>query len=244
MAPEQFAGEGVGPWTDIYGLGMTALNALTGKQPRAGLGASEMHRHALTALPPLRSVRPDASEGLERLLSTMLAPALDDRYASARDLLRDLCNLRYRGRRIHGVTRGRAFVAMPFNARFARVWNCIEDASIDARLRPTRVDRLVYIDNIWSQIVQEIANSSVVIADFSVDWLSRGPNVNVVTEAAYAVALKKPVIVISQNAAESLPFDWRHVPTVRYSRTQNGLLELRRVLTERLQQVGRSARHS
>ena len=32
------------------------------------------------------------------------------------------------------------------------------DACIDARLRPTRVDRLVYIENIWSQIVHKIAN--------------------------------------------------------------------------------------
>jgi serine/threonine protein kinase len=244
MAPEQFAGHGVGPWTDVYGLGMTVLHALTGKQPRANLGPDEMRRHALTSLPPLRSVRPDASEGLERMVSTMLAPALADRYPSARDLLRDLCNLRYRGRRIQGVTRGRAFVAMPFHARFAPVWNCIEDASIDARLRPTRVDRLVYIDNIWSQIVQEIANSTVLIADFSVDWLSRCPNVNVVTEAAHAVALKRPLIVITQNAAESMPFDWRHVPVIRYARTQKGLRELRRVLTDRLQQVGRGARQA
>jgi hypothetical protein len=67
---------------------------------------------------------------------------------------------------------------------------------------------------------------------------SRAPNVNVVTEAAHAVAIGKPVIVISQNAPESLPFDWRHVPVVRYSRSRSGLADLRKSLADRLAEIG------
>lgn len=243
MAPEQFSGGGIGPWTDIYGLGASAWQALVGKPQRSG-SLSEIIVQAQRCPQPIREIRPDVSEGVEHLLATMLAPTPETRYSSAKDLLRDLHNLRYRGRRIQGVTRGRAFVAMPFSKAFEHVWRCIENACIDARLRPTRVDRLVYIENIWSQIVHEIANCSVLVADFTSGWLGRAPNVNVVTEAAHAVAIKKPVIVITQSPAEALPFDWRHVPVIRYARTSSGLAELRRVLAERLDQVGRGARAS
>ena len=36
MAPEQFSGGGIGPWTDIYGLGASAWQALVGKPHRSG----------------------------------------------------------------------------------------------------------------------------------------------------------------------------------------------------------------
>jgi serine/threonine protein kinase len=243
MAPEQFEGRDIGPWTDIYGLGSAAWHALAGERPRNGK-LSELFAQASRAPRSVREVRADVPVAVEHMLNNMLAPQRSARYASAKDLLRDVCDLRYRGRRVQGVARGRVFAAMPFSAAFERVWRSIEDACIDACLRPTRVDRLVYIENIWAQIVQEIANCSVLVADFTAGWLSRAPNANVVTEAAHAVAIKKPVIVISQSPPESLPFDWRHVPVIRYSRSRTGLEELRRVLVERLEQVGRDARAS
>lgn len=248
MAPEQFEGRHVGPWTDIYGLGGAIWNALTGETPRIHQSHDgsvvRMYEQARTQPRSVRSIRADVPEGVDAIVRTMLAPDLQKRYASAKDLLRDVCGLRYRGRRVQGATRGRTFAAMPFSSRFEPVWRTVEDACIDARLRPTRVDRIVYIENIWSQIVQEIASCSVLIADFTTGWLSRAPNVNVVTEAAHAVAVRKPVIVISQSPPESLPFDWRHVPVIRYSRNHVGLATLRRVLAERLEQIGSGARAS
>jgi hypothetical protein len=244
MAPEQFAGVDVGPWSDIYGLGGAVWYALTGEAPRSGSNLVQLAQDSQRAPRSVRELRSDVPAELDGLVTSMLQPDRHARYSSASDLLRDVCNLRYRGRRVHGATRGRAFIAMPFSQSFESVWGTLEDACIDARLRPLRVDRMVYIENIWAQIVQEIASCSVLIADFTGGWLSRAPNANVITEAAHAVAVNRPVIVISQSPPESLPFDWRHVPVIRYKRSRAGLLELRRVLTERLQQVGRGARAS
>lgn len=92
------------------------------------------------------------------------------------------------------------------------------------------MDRLVFVKDIWNQIVQEIEASAVVVADFSRAHWWRQSNANVVTEAAHARAIGKPLIVISQDAPERLPFDWRHMPVLRYTPTAAGL----RNLTEQL----------
>jgi hypothetical protein len=248
MAPEQVRGQEIGPWTDIFALGLSAWEALTGKRARSREGFSGspdlagLLEQALAPVAPIRTVRPDVPERIEQLLSGMVAADRQSRYANARDLRRDLYDVRYKGRRIQGVPRGRAFVAIPYHRSFDGVWNTIEDACIDSRIRPTRVDRLIYVENIWLQILQEIATCAVLIADFSGGWISRGPNANVVTEAAHAVGMKKPVIVIMQNGAQALPFDWRHVPVIQYSKSRQGLEHLRKGLEDRLEHVGQTAR--
>jgi hypothetical protein len=196
-----------------------------------------MNAVAQDPIPSPRTVRPEVPAPVERLIEAMVSLDRESRYRSAADLYSDLCNFRYRGRRIQGAAKGRAFVAMPFQRNFNPVWSQIEEACIDTRLRPTRVDRLVQVENIWAQIAQEIAACAVLIADFSATWYSRAPNPNVITEAAYAVALRKPLIVLLQGRPESLPFDWRHVPVVRYQNTSSGLRELAELLRVRLREI-------
>jgi serine/threonine protein kinase len=238
MAPEQLTGNGVGPWTDIFALGLTAWEALVGHRPpgRDAGGISAISQ----AIPTIRTYRNDVPAEVERMIAAMVSLNRGDRYASAADLRRDIGQYRYEGRRIHGPAKGRAFIAMPFHKRFDPVWQAIEGACIDARFRPTRVDRLVHVENIWAQIAAEIAGCAVLIADFSGGWLSTAPNPNVITEAAYAVAIKKPIIVLTQHSPESLPFDWRHVPVVRYSRNAAGLPRLAEAIQSRLRHLSSS----
>jgi tetratricopeptide (TPR) repeat protein len=79
MAPEQARGEGqrVGPWTDVYGLGLLLHQMLTGWLPPAG-GARPSRWRA------------DVDGALERVVCKALAARPEDRYPSGRELADDL----------------------------------------------------------------------------------------------------------------------------------------------------------
>ncbi len=76
MAPEQAMGQQIGPWTDLYAVGMIAFELLAGRTPfdSSGTPMAILLRHvneqplALTALDP--SVDPRISEWIDALLAT------------------------------------------------------------------------------------------------------------------------------------------------------------------------------
>jgi len=93
MSPEQCAGVNVTYRTDLYSLGVTMFETLTGVVPFTGKDAmSTMEMHVAANPPSLF----DASEGvtfspqLENLVSTLLAKDADDRYQSASDVASEL----------------------------------------------------------------------------------------------------------------------------------------------------------
>ncbi|HEX8792701.1 MAG TPA: hypothetical protein VF765_17255 [Polyangiaceae bacterium] len=82
MAPEQFQGRAL-PASDVYAAGVTALAALTGKQPE-----DLPHRGLRIDVPAGQSdVRPAVSEGFERALDAMVEPDPDARPARITPLL-------------------------------------------------------------------------------------------------------------------------------------------------------------
>ena len=82
MAPEQFQGRAL-PASDVYAAGVTALAALTGKQPE-----DLPHRGLrIDVRAALRDVRPAVSEGFVRALDTMVEPDPDARPARITPLL-------------------------------------------------------------------------------------------------------------------------------------------------------------
>jgi serine/threonine-protein kinase len=91
MSPEQVEGKLLDPRSDIYSFGVTCYHMLCGSPPFSGetaLGVAVQH---LKKEPkPLESLRPDLPPALCRTVHKMLAKAPDQRYQSARELLREL----------------------------------------------------------------------------------------------------------------------------------------------------------
>ncbi|HRG96527.1 MAG TPA: serine/threonine-protein kinase [Polyangiaceae bacterium] len=87
MSPEQFAGDDVDGRTDLYALGVTLHELLTGALPFESDNPLDLMRRHLTAPPPPLAPVLGASPlvaGLEGLSRGLLAKRKEDRFASAR----------------------------------------------------------------------------------------------------------------------------------------------------------------
>lgn len=92
-APEQMGilNRRVGPPSDLFSLGVTMFEALTGRLPLAAENETEfLHALATTAPPDLRDVRPGTRPALAAIIARLLRKDPDDRYQSAQGLLADL----------------------------------------------------------------------------------------------------------------------------------------------------------
>jgi serine/threonine-protein kinase len=95
MAPEQAEGKPVDSRADIYSFGVTSYHMLAGEPPFRGATAVEVALQHITAEPPpLAQVRPDLPPGVCALVHKMMAKRPDDRFQTARDLLREMVRLR------------------------------------------------------------------------------------------------------------------------------------------------------
>ncbi len=98
MSPEQVEGRVLDPRSDMYSLGVTCYHMLAGEPPFRGDTALAVAVQHLNAQPErLETHRPDLPTGLCRIVHRMLAKNPADRYASARELLRELRSLQIAG---------------------------------------------------------------------------------------------------------------------------------------------------
>lgn len=113
----------------------------------------------------------------------------------------------------------RAFIAMPFHSDLNWIYEIVEESCVIHEIEPVRIDKIAGVENIWEEIMKQIDVCNFLIADFSPDpsfeinKLSSGAlrssaNTNVATEAGYAKAKGKPIIIITSNF-DSVPFDWK-----------------------------------
>lgn len=81
--PEQYRGQ-VEPRSDLYALGATMHYLLTGRDPQ---------NEAPFSFPPVRTLNPEVSEDMEMVILKALDPELENRYASADEMLSELMGL-------------------------------------------------------------------------------------------------------------------------------------------------------
>jgi serine/threonine-protein kinase len=94
ISPEQAQGRALDGRSDLYALGVTLYRAATGQLPFRSKDWFELARMHVEDRPePLRSLRPELSKRLERIVMRLLAKHPNDRHPSADALLEDLTDL-------------------------------------------------------------------------------------------------------------------------------------------------------
>jgi serine/threonine protein kinase len=93
-APEQILGQQVGPYTDIYALGLTAYEIFTGRRPFPEHDLSVMlDMHINADIPDPAELLPDLPEPIRKFISKSARRNPKERYQSGEDALRDLLPL-------------------------------------------------------------------------------------------------------------------------------------------------------
>jgi eukaryotic-like serine/threonine-protein kinase len=91
IAPETIEGGEVDARSDLYSLGVTFYEALTGRRPFVADTPFAVLRMHLTETPVWpASLRPEVPDELEAMVLRLLSKAPSDRIASAEDLVREL----------------------------------------------------------------------------------------------------------------------------------------------------------
>ena len=95
MSPEQARGQTIDHRSDLFSVGIVLFEMVTGQLPFQGASPIDtMYAIAFEETRSVQTLRPTLPGNLQRIVSRCLRKRPDDRYANARDLVRDLEGLR------------------------------------------------------------------------------------------------------------------------------------------------------
>ncbi len=121
MAPEQCVdARNVSPRSDIYALGTMLYALLTGDIPFRASSLVELVRvkqHG--TFPTAKSINPDVPEKLDLVISKMLSPSPEQRYANCQEVIKDLAALRRHGDSLSFIGRHAVEVFGPWSLQAA-----------------------------------------------------------------------------------------------------------------------------
>lgn len=126
-------------------------------------------------------------------------------------------------------------VMMPFDARFDPVYEALKEAVTAAGLECHRADDIWKHDHVMDDVIDLIWRAQVVVSDLS------ERNANVFYETGIAHALGRDVIQIVQHFVD-VPFDLQSIRTVAYLPNGEGLADMKRKVTARLNDLVAAAR--
>ncbi|MEG6586329.1 hypothetical protein [Dendrosporobacter sp. 1207_IL3150] len=127
--------------------------------------------------------------------------------------------------------RARAFVVMQFSSPYNEIYeDVIKEVCSQNRLTACRADDTYLPGLILGDIVQQIKEAKIIIADIS------KPNSNVYYEVGYAHALNKPCVLLAEKGTQ-LPFDVSAFRVLFYENTIPGKSRLQDSLTRYLDEI-------
>lgn len=114
VAPEQARGDNPDGRNDIYSLGVVMYEMLTAKQPYSGNSIAEVAvQHMSDSLVPVHELAPDTPPELERIILKAMSVNVEDRYQSAREMLKDLDAFRLSQNKIEATVKSESPAVKP-----------------------------------------------------------------------------------------------------------------------------------
>ncbi|MBU5923018.1 hypothetical protein [Enterobacter sichuanensis] len=126
----------------------------------------------------------------------------------------------------------KAFVVMQFKEEFNELYNeVIKPVCESAGLKVVRADESTKNGSIIEEIIAEIVDCTLIIADITPD------NPNVYYEVGFAHGIKKNVILMCNEKREKLPFDLVDVRTIFYKNSIAGNSAVREKLKNQVETI-------